>query len=373
MGHADWRWVCGIPVFAGMLLWGCRNDHQRPTDALSDEQYKLSTVISAKQDSVPTTLVLSCELGKIITDEPAGDSSGALMAAFSEKLDSAVLLLSSKLFMETDSRRIIGAISDIIFTNWGITFSENRDDLRYLYPHLVVAEKKGSCVGMSLLYLLIAEKAELPLYGVRAPGHMFVRFDNGRQRRNIETLRGGEIMDNSWYRQRWSIKDTLLYPLDNLPVSGVLALVKYNLGTVFMNTGNYVKAKKYLEQANQMLNNFAEAQGNLALTLDALGDSNGALEMLSALHERHPSLENIDNNLASLQLKCGRYADALSTYTELSFKNPQNAAVHYGRAFALFQQNRSGDCRNALSKTLALDPRHAGALQLMRKLENRQD
>lgn len=370
MVHADWRWLYGGITLAVVLLGGCRKEHQRPTDALSGEQRKLSSVISAKQDSAPATLTLSRELGNIIAEEPAGDSSGTLLAAFNEKLDSAVLLLSSKLFMETDSRRIISAISDIIFTTWGITFSENRDDLRYLYPHLVLAEKKGSCVGMSLLYLLIAEKAELPLYGVRAPGHMFVRFDNGRERCNIETLRGGEVMDNAWYRQRWAIKDTLLYPLDNLPVSGVLALVKYNLGTVFMNTGNYARAKTSFEQATRMLSDFAEAQGNLALTLEALGDSTGALEMLSALHERHPTLEHIDKNLASLELKCGRYADALTTYTELSFRNPQDPAVHYGRAFALFQQNRPGDCRDALSKTLALDPRHTGALKLMRELEN---
>ncbi|MBN1761408.1 MAG: tetratricopeptide repeat protein [Chitinispirillaceae bacterium] len=357
--------MTGIAVVTGLLTVSCRKEHQRPTDALSGEQQKLSSIISAQEDTGHATLSLSRELLGIISSEPAGDTSGELLTSFAGKLDSAALVLSSSLFMETDPRRIITIVSDYVFTNWGITFNDDRDNIRYLYPHLVLAGKEGSCVGMSLLYLLIAEKTGLPLYGVRAPGHMFVRFDNGRDRCNIETLRNGEIMDNAWYRMRWSITDKNLYPLDNLSTSAVLAVVHYNLGTIFMKQGRNEKALTHLEKATGLLPDFPEAQGNLALTCDALGKSRRALDLLTAVRDAHPSLENIDRNLASLQLKCARYNDALSTYSELTYRNPQDPEFHYGRAVALTQLGRTADAQEALQQVIMLKPGHQGARQLL--------
>ena len=363
-----YRPMAAAALLTGLLCIFCRKEHQRPTDALSGEQRKLSSTISAREDTVDSTRQLSRELFDIIRNNPAGDTTGEVMKSFNRKLDSAALVLSSSLFMETDPRRIIGTVSDYIFTTWGITFNDDRDNIRYLYPHLVVAGKQGSCVGMSLLYLLIAEKAGLPLYGVRAPGHLFVRFDNGRERYNIETLRGGETMDNGWYRRRWSIRDTNLYPLDNLSTSGVLAVVHYNLGTIFMKEGKNEQALLHLENATRLLPDFPEAQGNLALTCDALGKSRKALAILTAIRDAHPSLENIDRNLASLQLKCARYNDALSTYSELTFRNPEEPEFHFGRAVALSQLGRADDAREAARQTLVLRPGHQGAAQLLARL-----
>ena len=363
-------WIGCIAVLSGMLFLACREDRQRPTNALSEEQSRLSSVIGAGAAAGRVSPVLSRELSSIVASEFIGDSSGALIAAFNEKFDQAVLQLSSKLFMETDGRRIAGSISDYIFTTWGITFNEDRDNRRYLFPHLVVAGKQGSCVGMSLLYLLIAEKMDLPLFAVRAPGHLFVRYDNGTERCNIETLRKGEVMDDAWYRRRWSIRDTALYPLDNLTTSGVLAVIHYNLGTICMNEGNHKKSLAHLEKAIKFLPDFPEAQGNLALVRDALGDSRTALEILAAIRDAHPSFENIDRNLASLQLKCAKYDDALATYSELTCREPGEPQFHYGRGVALFHLKRALDAENALRKVLTLQPDHQGAQQLLARIKN---
>ena len=367
-GHR-YRPVVVVIAVVSMLLLFCGKKRQHSPDTLSDEQRKLSSVISTGSGDTKDPVLLSGKLAAVIAAEPEDDSAGSRQASFNRKLDSAALLLSSQLFMETDPRRIISTVSNLLFNEWKISFNENRDTVRYLYPHLVVAEKQGSCVGMSLLYLLIAEKLGVPVYGVRAPGHMFVRYDNGRERYNIETLRNGEVMDDAWYRQRWSIRDTVLYSLDNLATGEVLAVVRYNLGTIFMHQRNYEKARRHLEEAGRLMADFPEAQGNLALVYDAQGHPAKGLQLLTAIRDVHPFFENIDRNIASLQLASADYADALTTYSALTSRYPETADFHYGRAVALLHLKKTEDAEKALHQTLSLQADHTGARSLLERIE----
>lgn len=365
----EYRMVSGVIALMSILMLFCGKQRQRSADTLSREQCELSSVISSGSGNTKNTILLSRELAAVIVEEPGDDSTAVHQASFNRKLDSAALLLSSQLFMETDPHRIISTVSDLLFNEWGISFNENRDTIRYLYPHLVMAEKQGSCVGMSLLYLLIAEKIGVPIYGVRAPGHMFVRYDNGRERYNIELLRNGEVMDDAWYRERWSISDTLLYSLDNLTTSGVLAVVRYNLGTIFMHQEKYNKARQHLENASRLMTDFPEAQGNLALVYDLQGNPSRGLQLLTAIRDVHPAFKNIDRNIASLQLSCAEYADALATYSTLTSRYPEQADFHYGRAVALFQLKKTADAHDALRRTLALQSGHKGARELLLQID----
>ncbi len=58
---------------------------------------------------------------------------------------------------------------------------------------------KGNCLGLTLLYLAVAERVGLPLCGVSAPEHFFVRYDDGVTRINIEPTRGGRTLKDRTY------------------------------------------------------------------------------------------------------------------------------------------------------------------------------
>jgi len=58
----------------------------------------------------------------------------------------------------------------------------------------------GNCLGLGLLYLAVAERVGLPIMGVSAPEHFFVRFDDGVTRLNIEPTRGGAAVSDRAYR-----------------------------------------------------------------------------------------------------------------------------------------------------------------------------
>ena len=346
----------------------CRKSHRQPKDALSKSQKELSTVISGGTvDTVVAPKLLSLELNEIVAAYQKG-TARAIDRSFQKKLDSITLLLSTTLLMETDGRKIVDAITDCIFNQWGITFNNDRNDVRFLFPSHVVREKQGSCVGMSLLYLLFAEKLGMPIYGVLAPGHMFVRYDNGKESINIETLRTGECMSAQWYREKYSIEDTLLYSLRNLSVAEVLAVVHYNMGTIQLNDKKFSSAERSLERAVTLFPDFIEAQGNLALVYDATGKSEKALERLLTIRNRHPSFKNIDRNIGPLQIKCGKYSEALETYGSLVKKSAPDPELYYGYAVALHRTGNLQGAIDALKKTLALRPGYREASELLAAL-----
>ena len=169
-----------------MLSLFCK-PHKPPKEELTAAQQRLSDAMRVKTDStIKEKVILSREIEKIALQWAQFDTSLPLKnQLFNRRLDSAVMILSSRLFMVTDPQKIIGSLNQLIFDSWSISFDSDRNNLLSLFPQTVLSGQSGSCVGMSLIYLLIAEKMDWPIYGVLAPSHMFVRFDDGINRFKI--------------------------------------------------------------------------------------------------------------------------------------------------------------------------------------------
>ena len=360
-----------LPMFSFLLFTGCGdNDPEEPRNQLSGEQKKLSEVMQQLSDDKEGEKPLSMTVRELFDEWIQHDTSisGAIVERFNNKLDSAALQLSSRLFMETDPEKITDALNNLVFNTWKITFDRDRNNARSLFPYSVLELKQGSCVGMSLLYLLIAEKCDWPIYAVLAPSHLFVRFDNGTIRRNIETLRKGEAMSREWYREKYSIIDTSLYSLKNLNRKEVAAVLHFNVGTLYFGRKEYESAATHLNEAMTLMGNFPDAQGNLALVYEALKQPDKALRILNDLAESYPDFKNIRRNIASLQLRCGKYGDAYESYSYLSKINKRDPDIYYGLAVAQYRLNRGEEAVSSLSKVLELNPMHKAALDLKRKI-----
>lgn len=50
--------------------------------------------------------------------------------------------------------------------------------------------RKGGCLGLSLLYLALAERLNIPLFAASIPGHTFVRYSDGTHEYAIEATTG---------------------------------------------------------------------------------------------------------------------------------------------------------------------------------------
>ncbi|MBD3290781.1 hypothetical protein GF337_18385 [candidate division KSB1 bacterium] len=122
----------------------------------------------------------------------------------------------------SDHESRIALLNHYLFVpgNWNdsITFTFDFDDIegkqksnRYLNG--LIATKKGCCVTLPMLYLVLADRLGWPIYPVRAPQHFFCRYiidSDSNKYYNIETTSKGMILDDWMYVDEMKItKDGL--------------------------------------------------------------------------------------------------------------------------------------------------------------------
>jgi len=75
------------------------------------------------------------------------------------------------------------------------------EDSRDLFLHGMVEQRKGSCSSLPVLAVALGRRCGYPLYLVPAKGHLFFRWDDGKESFNIESAgRGADIFPDNRYR-----------------------------------------------------------------------------------------------------------------------------------------------------------------------------
>jgi regulator of sirC expression with transglutaminase-like and TPR domain len=124
-----------------------------------------------------------------------------------------------------------------------------------------MARRKGSCITMPMLYVILGERLSMPIFAVRAPNHFFVRYfpkevPRGWQA-NIEATSGGGYSSNEEYTVDLKI-----------PKVGVakgmylrtLTKREYLASLLLINVAEYIERKSFDK---------AERYANLALHYDS--------------------------------------------------------------------------------------------------------
>lgn len=117
------------------------------------------------------------------------------VSKYNAKLDEMASELRQRI-KGKEPEAMISEINKYLFKEQGFDYSAN------FFLNKVIDEKKGSCVGLSILYLALAERLKLPIYGIEALCHLLVRWDDGKFKRNIETTVQGEERSDSHYREK---------------------------------------------------------------------------------------------------------------------------------------------------------------------------
>ena len=105
-----------------------------------------------------------------------------------------------------DAKTIIQTLRHAIHTKAGYRYTEQVDtrgipvDNEELFLHGMLKSKRGYCMNLSLLYLILGQKLDLPLFGVPLPNHFFVRYEKGGNRINIEATERGTSFSDNFYR-----------------------------------------------------------------------------------------------------------------------------------------------------------------------------
>ncbi|MFQ5629228.1 MAG: SirB1 family protein, partial [bacterium] len=95
-------------------------------------------------------------------------------------------------------RRIVQLINNVLYTEAGFVGNRNNyysPDNSYL--NKVLEKKTGIPISLSLVYILIAQRLELPIYGVNMPAHFLCKYESGRQPFYIDAFDFGRVLNES--------------------------------------------------------------------------------------------------------------------------------------------------------------------------------
>src|SRR6266571_5856784 len=219
----------------------------------------------------------------------------------------------------------LGALNRMVFGRLGIRATADLKDPCNLLPSRVLERKQGYCVGIAALYLLLAERLDLPIYAVATPSHVFLRYDDGSARINIETLQGGaNVPDDQNIREQKIPEESIRRGIfmRNLTVDEFLAQVHNNLAVVYSERKDYDAAAREYE---------------LALDLDP--------RLPAALY-------NWGNDL----LRQGSYRQAVHRFSKSLRLYPTDVWALNNRGLAYLKVGKSEKARKDLQAAISIDP-----------------
>lgn len=268
-------------------------------------------------------------------------------------VDSIALELSSKLFMVSDPGRIVAFLRTAVFEEARIRCDRGAKETKNIMPHTVLRSRHGSSIGISLLLLAIGEKLDLPLHGVAVPEHFFVRFDNGREKINIDPSRKGRFFSDSWYQTRYAIADTAYFNLRSLETREVIAYVKFTMASMYRDHGLFAKAALYYESALGELPGFADVYRCLGETYDTLGQVDKSLAYFLKAKTIQGGQKNLSAHIGKLFIKRKNYAQAVMEYHSGLCNSPNSPELLYGLGLAYYHLNDFDNAFKQLSAAVS--------------------
>jgi len=211
---------------------------------------------------------------------------------------------------------------------------------------VVLQDHCGNCTGHSILLLAMGERLGLPLHGVLRPRHVFVRWDDGKTRRNIETTqRGAELADadyHDWHAPNlWSITPEDLAAgryLRNLKKKQVVAVLLNNLSGVYLNSPNlktgdwrYRRAWECADQAIRLDPAFVPPYWTRATAANKLDKEKAAFQDAKTALRLDGHSPRAHLFAADLYHSRGRFQDALHHYERALAGKPDSPRAHFGR------------------------------------------
>ncbi|MCH9612294.1 MAG: hypothetical protein S4CHLAM102_07800 [Chlamydiia bacterium] len=110
-------------------------------------------------------------------------------------LDMMALQILARLPKNPTHTEKLRAISEFIFHQMRFRFPPHsmwaKEVDHYTFLPSVMDNRHGVCLGVSILYLSLAQRIDLPLRIFTPPGHIYISYDNGKSLHNIETTARG--------------------------------------------------------------------------------------------------------------------------------------------------------------------------------------
>ena len=261
------------------------------------------------------------------------------------------------------THRAIPVINEYLFDELGFKAISHADDPNDLFLHSVLDRRQGYCLSLSVLYLSLAERVGLDMYGVVVPGHFFVRYENGRTRINIETTSNGASPPDEHYIDKFKISDTsrdAIY-MENLTKRQTLGCFFNNLGNVYNDIGDSETAMLALERAVAINPTLSESRANLGNIYLKKGRVDEALRQYRAAIELNRNNPKTYTNLGNAYMELGRLDYAAMSYRDALALDPNCADAYRYMALVFTRQEKYDNALAELKQAIRIEPEAATA------------
>lgn len=286
---------------------------------------------------------------------------------FSEFIDQSVQKLKPAFSQTRLIEEQIQQMNRYFFEELGFAF--DRQDPLGKNPdnvHLVrvIERRKGFCLSLSLLYLVVGLELDLPLFGVKAPNHFFLRCeDHPENFINIETTNSGLPLPNSHYVEKLKIDSKALmheYYLRNLTRKEVFAEYLSNY-LVLMPPPKGTSVLDLYQYAVECSPNSPEIHLNYANTLYEHQRLEEALTLYNrsvALNAKNPE---VFSQRAVVHGKRGHLAQALQDFEMALQLEPNYFPALWNRAIAFHKNQQWEMAEHDYHQVLKQNKKYAGA------------
>jgi len=172
---------------------------------------------------------------------------------YEASLDIMTLQILARLPQNATSIDKIKEINRYIFQEMQFRFPPHslyaKDIDLYTFLPSVLDSRQGVCLGVSILYLCLAQRLDLPLEIITPPGHIYVRYHEGDTLINIETTARGINPPNETYLGLNTRK------LQERNMKEVIGMAFVNQASVYWQRLEYETCVKLYEKALPYLNN----------------------------------------------------------------------------------------------------------------------
>jgi regulator of sirC expression with transglutaminase-like and TPR domain len=210
---------------------------------------------------------------------------------------------------ESDLHRSIAALSYVLFRKNG--YRGNRDeyfDAKNSFLNEVIDRRTGIPITLSVLYMEVARRVDLPLSGVGFPGHFLVKYSAGQQEIVIDPFNGGDIKSSENLRQLLSGLYGSRVPwttrlLDAVTKRQIVRRMLNNLKFIYLKQRDFVKALTALDRmmiADPSLAEDLRERGAVYQALECFPQAKADLENYLKLAPDAPDAGEIKEQLAAL-------------------------------------------------------------------------
>ena len=158
------------------------------------------------QDEILALAPDQIDLARALLIAELGDSEEARskIQSYEASLDLMALQILARLPPSSSPLEKVRAINDYIFSEMRFRFPPHslyaKEIDVYTFLPSVLDSRRGVCLGVSIMYLCLAQRLELTLQAITPPGHIYVRYvDPEGNHTNIETTARGIDVPTEMY------------------------------------------------------------------------------------------------------------------------------------------------------------------------------